>query len=104
MDLHVYRNSQDRWHDLKAAARQRGAVLALNAVTLTELIQRLTPDVTTPTPGQCLAILRSAADNTFPNSLRYAYDAVTDLKGSRVRPDELRAAGAEFLAEVLTHY
>ena len=28
MDLHVYRNSQDRWHDLRAAARQSGAVLA----------------------------------------------------------------------------
>ena len=45
MDLHVYRNSQDRWYDLRAAARERGAVLAVNAVTVDELVERLTPDV-----------------------------------------------------------
>ena len=56
MDLHVYRNSQDRWRDLKAAARGRGAVLAINAVTLNELVERLTPDLTTATPGQRLAL------------------------------------------------
>ena len=57
MDLHVYRNSQDRWHDLKSAARERGAVLALNALTFDELVQRITPDVTTATAGQRLAVL-----------------------------------------------
>ena len=57
MDLHVYRNSQDRWHDLRDAARQHGAVLAVNAVTFDELVERLTLDVTTATPGQRLALL-----------------------------------------------
>ena len=51
MDLHVYRNSQDRWYDLKSAARERGAVLAVNTVTLDELVQRLTPDIRTATPN-----------------------------------------------------
>src|ERR1041385_4486517 len=57
MDLHVYRNSQDRWYDLRSAARDRGAVLAVNAVTLDELAERLTPDVKTATPGQRLALV-----------------------------------------------
>ena len=57
MDLHVYRNSQDRWHDLRSVARECGAVLALNAVTLDELVERLTPDVKTATAGQRLAVL-----------------------------------------------
>ena len=57
MDLHVYRNSQDRWHDLKSSARERGAVLALNAATLDELVQRITPDVKTATPGQRMVIV-----------------------------------------------
>src|SRR5207253_4877581 len=57
MDLHVYRNSQDRWHDLKSAARDRGAVLALNAVTLDELVQRITPDLKTATLGQRLVLV-----------------------------------------------
>ena len=47
MDLHVYRNSQDRWYDLRSAARERGALLAVNAVTMEELVERLTPDVKT---------------------------------------------------------
>ena len=33
MDLHVYRNSPDRWHDLRAVARSQGSVLAVGAVT-----------------------------------------------------------------------
>ena len=57
MDLHVYRNSQDRWHDLRSVARECGAVLALNAVTLDELVGRLTPDAKTASPGQRLAVL-----------------------------------------------
>ena len=59
MDLHVYRTSQDRWHDLRAAARDRGAVLAVNAVTFDELVQRLTPDVSTASVGQRLAAIRT---------------------------------------------
>jgi len=57
MDLHVYRNSQDRWHDLRSVARECGAVLALNAVTLEELVERLTPDLKAATAGQRLALL-----------------------------------------------
>jgi hypothetical protein len=100
MDLHVYRNSQDRWRHLKAAARERGAVLAVHAVTLDELIQRITPDWTTATPAQRLAILE------FPDggNTRYVYDAVSELKASRVRPHELRAVGAGLLADALEHY
>src|SRR5947207_2037563 len=52
MDLHVYRNSQDRWHDLKSSAREGGAILAINAVTLNELIEKLTPDARVATVGE----------------------------------------------------
>src|SRR5262249_54057715 len=109
MDLHVYRTSQDRWHDLSAAARERGAVLAVNAVTFHELVQRLTPDVATATVGQRLVVLGEAGENSgdaprnslgfrnsgvrppnFPPTPRYLYEAISDLKSSRIRPHELR--------------
>ena len=102
MDLHVYRTSQDRWQHLRSTARERGAVLAVNAVTLDELVQRLTPDVTTATPGQRLALLQLSPP-VLSNS-RYLYDAISELKASRVRPNELRAAGADLLADVLEDY
>src|SRR4029077_3015622 len=57
MDLHLYRNSQDRWHDLRSAARERGAVLAVGAVTLDELVRRITPDAQTATSGQRLVLV-----------------------------------------------
>jgi superfamily I DNA/RNA helicase/CRISPR/Cas system-associated exonuclease Cas4 (RecB family) len=95
MDLHVYRNSQDRWHHLRDAARERGAALAVNAVTFDELVERLTPDVTTASPGQRLAVLAST---------RYHYDAISELKAARIHPHELRAAGADFLADILEQY
>jgi hypothetical protein len=115
MDLHVYRNSQDRWYDLRSTARLRGAVLAVNAVTLDELAERLTPDVKTATPGQRLAVLgttpalRASPPNLggelwFPNITRYAYDAISELKAARIRPPELRSAAAPFLADILDHY
>src|SRR5262249_42944276 len=115
MDLHVYRTSQDRWHDLSAAARERGAVLAVNAVTFHELVQRLTPDVATATVGQRLAVLGTRAGENGPWTMehvpwsisstpRYLYDAITELKSSRVRPHELRSAGADFLADILERY
>src|SRR6188474_1543505 len=110
MDLHVYRNSQDRWYDLREAATARGAVLAVNAVTLTELVERITPDVKVATTGQRVALLTldeiGGAEDTggFPNFARYAYDAIFQLKASRVRPHELRAAGAALLAETLDRY
>jgi hypothetical protein len=97
MDLHVYRSSQDRWHDLRAIARERGAVLAVNAVTLDELVQRLTPEVQTATVGQRLSILQHA-------STRYVYDAIADIKSSCVRSNELRDCGATQLADALDHY
>src|SRR5689334_20635517 len=102
MDLHVYRNSQDRWHDLRTAARQCGAVLALNAVTFDELVQRLTPDVNTATPGQRLAILGGRGGS--PHAPRYVYDAISELKASRVRAHELLGAGADLLADYLEQY
>ena len=122
MDLHLYRNSQDRWHDLKSSARERGAVLALNAATFDELVQRITPDVKTATSGQRMVVIRQwelATKSTrgtkennpslplvpfVANSVRYFYDAIGELKAARVRPGELRAAGVELLADVLEHY
>jgi hypothetical protein len=105
MDLHVYRNSQDRWYDLRSAARDRGAVLAVNAVTLDELVERLTPDVKTVTPGQRLALLGTIAANVnVPNAARYAYDAVNELKAARVRSLELRLAGELQLADLVDQY
>lgn len=97
MDLHVYRSSQDRWHHLRSAARERGAVLAVNALTMDELVLRITPDLQTATAGQRLAML--------PQSMtRYLYDAIGDLKSARVRSAELREAGAGTLAEALDDY
>ena len=67
MDLHIYRNSQDRGYDLKTSARQRGAVLAVNAVTVDELVQRITPDLETATAGQRLSVVhRALAGRTRP--------------------------------------
>jgi hypothetical protein len=105
MDLHVYRSSQDRWHDLRSVARDRGAVLAVNAVTLEELVQRLTPDTATATAGQRLAAVQqiTLADGPLTISPRYLLDAITDLKNARVTPNELRAAGAA-LADALESY
>src|SRR5215470_9314328 len=102
MDLHVYRNSQDRWHDLRTAARERGAVLAFNAVTFDELVQRLTPDVNTATPGQRLALFLGRGGS--PHAPRYLYDAVSEFKAARVRAHELRGLGADLLADRLDQY
>src|SRR3989449_385373 len=110
MDLHVYRNSQDRWHDLRSAAREHGAVLAVNAVTFDELVQRLTPDAATATLGQQLSTIqkgisrRKALGPQAVLSVRYFYDAVSELNASRVRPGDLRSTGAELLAGVLDEY
>ena len=67
MDLHVYRNSQDRWHDLRTQSRYRGAVLALGAVTLDELVRRLTPGIIEATLGQQLAIAFAAVGEGGPH-------------------------------------
>ena len=102
MDLHVYRNSQDRWHDLKTAARSRGAVLAANAITVDELVRRLTPEIHEATIGQRLALVSAAVGEGIP--VRYALEAFADLKGARVGPAQLRKAGAGDLAQYLESY
>jgi RecB family exonuclease len=102
MDLHVYRNSQDRWHDLRTAARSHGAVLAANAVTMDELVRRLTPDVKEATPGQRLVLVAETVGDAVP--LRYALDALTELKSARVTPSKLRIADAYDLAHFLEGY
>ena len=76
MDLHVYRNSQDRWHDLRSAARERGAVLALNAVTLDELVERLTPEAKTASPGQRLILVERAIDEIGDGTRAKARDYI----------------------------
>jgi hypothetical protein len=106
MDLHIYRNSQDRGYDLKTIARQRGAVLAVNAITVDELVQRITPDLQTATAGQRLSVVHRAlagrnGENFGP---RYFQDAISELKAARVRSAELRSAGSDLLADVLDHY
>jgi hypothetical protein len=83
MDLHLYRNAQDRWHDLRSAAREHGAVLAINRITLTELIERLTPDARLATIGQQLAVLRQESVPT-----RHALEAIRSLKSAGVRSRE----------------
>ncbi len=102
MDLHVYRNSQDRWHDLRAAARAQGAVLAANAVTMQELVHRLTPEVKEATPAQRLVLVAETVGGSVP--ARYALDALTELKGARVTPSQLRIANAYDLAHHLENY
>jgi RecB family exonuclease len=108
MDLHVYRNSQDRWHDLRAAARAGGAVLATNAVTLDELVARLTPDLKTASAAQRLVLanraVQAAGVESMPGLVRYAHEAIGDLKAARVRGSELRSAGAGALAAILEEY
>jgi hypothetical protein len=102
MDLHVYRNSADRWHDLRAAARASGAVLGANAVTIDELVQRLTPEAAVATPGQRLALVDSAVAGAAP--LRYVYEAFAEVKAAGMRPANLRSAGAAELAGFLETY
>ena len=102
MALHVYRNSQDRWHDLRAEARSNGAVLATGAVTLEELVRKLTPGVVEASPGQQVALVSGAVGEGVP--IRYAIDALSELKAARVTPAQVRAAGGSKLAEYLENY
>ncbi len=114
MDLHVYRNAQDRWHDLRSAAAERGAVLAVNAFTLDELVERLTPDVKGVSTGALCALVslwihehakaQKHRGTEIANFTRYACEAISELKGARVGASDLRAAGATLLADLLEHY
>lgn len=103
MDLHIYRNSQDRWHDLRTHARESGAVLAVNAVTLDELAQRITPDVKTASVGQRLVMIQKTGSPAVRDR-RYSYEAVAELKAARVKAPEVRVSGAPVLAEILEEY
>src|SRR5262245_54330362 len=81
MDLHVYRSAEDRWSDLRKAARETGAVLGTNAVTLDELVERLTSDLAGATTAQRLllvdrAMRESDASSRFPG-LTHVVDAIT---------------------------
>jgi RecB family exonuclease len=99
--LHVYRSSADRWHDLRAEAMSRGAALASNALTLTELVHELTPTLHEATPGQRLVLASEAAGAKTP--VRYVLDAISELKSGRIRADELRRE-APALAQTLEAY
>src|SRR5690242_18646119 len=99
MDLHLYRNSQDRWHHLRTAARECGAVLASNALTLDELVDRLTPDLRSASPAQRLVLVSGNG-----GASRQVYDAVRDLKSAAVPPAELRRVGGDALADILERY
>jgi len=109
MDLHIYRNSQDRWRDLRKAALERGAVLATNAVTIDELVERLTPGLETATVAQRWVLVEKALGLSAPGPadgaiVRYTQEALAELKGAGVRPEELRGAGSDDLAKVLEEY
>jgi hypothetical protein len=114
MDLHVYRNSQDRWHDLRSAAHERGAVLAVNAVTVDELVERITPDVTVASAGQRLVFIERALQETssaiidrrysVSGVVRYAYDAIAELKGAQVTSADLHKAGEPLLGAIMKKY
>jgi RecB family exonuclease len=77
-------------------------VLAVGAVTLEELVRRLTPGVVEATPGQQLALVVSAIGEGVP--IRYAFDALAELKSARVTPAQLRSAGGSTLAGYLENY
>jgi len=102
MDFHVYRNSQDRWHDLRSVSRSTGAVLATGAVTLDELVRKLTPGLLEASPGQQVALVSIAVGDGLP--IRYAIDALAELKAARVSAAQVRAAGGIRLAEYLENY
>jgi hypothetical protein len=116
MDLHLYRNSQDRWHDLKSGARDRGAALAFNALTIGELVRRITPDLEAATDGQRLVLGIPHAACRRPDSASLGInaaglplqaatlDALAQLKAAQLRPADLRAVGAGGLADVLETY
>jgi PD-(D/E)XK nuclease superfamily/UvrD-like helicase C-terminal domain len=89
MDLHIYRNAQDRWHDLRSLSRERGAVLAVNALTIAELVEKLTPDARLATIGQQWFLVRHVAGAA---STRYALEAITELQ-SCSPPDGIGDAG-----------
>ena len=94
-------------------------MLAVNAVTVDELVQRITPDVQTATLGQRLIALQQALAQAKERTVapghassdivaglnpRYFSDAVSELKNAGIRPAELQSAGAEPLAGILADY
>ena len=77
-------------------------MLSSNAVTLDELVRRLTPEIEEATLGQRLALVSSVVGEAVP--VRYALDALDDLKGAGVTPSQLGEAGAIALAQYLEQY
>src|SRR4030095_4219687 len=102
MDLHINQNSQDRWPDLRTVSRSTGAVLATGAVTVDELVRKLTPGIVEASPGQQVALVSMSVGDGVP--IRYTIDALAELKAARVSPAQLRAAGGSELAEYLENY
>jgi hypothetical protein len=80
-------------------------VLAVNAVTVDELVRRITPDVVSITAAQRLVAIREITRaEACDYSARYLFDAIAELKSARLRPAELRSAEASFLADTLDEY
>ncbi|HEX5000082.1 MAG TPA: PD-(D/E)XK nuclease family protein [Terriglobia bacterium] len=109
MDLHVYRSVEDRWSDLRGAARDHGAVLGTNTFTLDEVVERLTPDLESATPAQRLALveraMRAAPDRWKVAGLGQALDALSALKAAGAHGFELRELDAgSSLADLLDRY
>jgi hypothetical protein len=75
-------------------------VLASNALTLDELVDRLTPDLRSASPAQRLVLVASGD----AGGSRQAYDAVRELKSAGIRPAELRRIDAGALADILEGY
>jgi ATP-dependent helicase/DNAse subunit B len=82
MDLHLYRNAEDRWHDLRAATQQQGAVLAINFLTISELVEKLAPDVEVASIGQQVAAIRTAVRSG--TNTRHTLEAIRLLKSAGV--------------------
>jgi RecB family exonuclease len=77
-------------------------VLATGAVTLDELVRKLTPGLVEASPGQQVALVSSAVGEGLP--VRYAIDALAELKAARVSAAQVRAAGGIRLAECVENY
>lgn len=107
MDLHIYRNSEDRNRDLRDAANRQGAVLGWNALTLAEVAGRVCPHLRVASAGESVAAFRRAvrqAEQARPVSLSYLADAVADIKRGGVTVSDLRRAGADDLARIIQEY
>ena len=108
MDLRIYRNTEDKQHDLRADARANGAVLGVNMFTLREVAHRLAPSLEEASPSERLVLAERALGGLrapdIAGIVGYAADALSDLKGARIESADLRRAGQDFLADLLGAY